>query len=74
MQHDHSLSMATTVSGMAGGLTRALSEEMTLSAISLHGVIDVSFYAVISASVGYGVKLAWDGLWQRVHDRNKRDQ
>ena len=60
MQHDHSLSLATTASGMVGGVGRAIAEQHSLSSISLHGVIDVAFYAVVSASVGYCVKVAWD--------------
>jgi hypothetical protein len=64
MQHDHSLSIATTASGMVGGVSRALAEQQTLSSISLHGIVDVAFYAVVSASVGYCVKVAWDSLYQ----------
>ncbi|HCS20161.1 MAG TPA: hypothetical protein DIW47_06300 [Bacteroidetes bacterium] len=60
MQHDHSLSIATTVSGMAGGVIRAISEQLAASTISLAGVIDVAFYAVVSASVGYCAKVLLD--------------
>lgn len=64
MQLDHSLSIATTASGMVGGVSRALAEQQPLSSISLHEVVDVAFYAVVSASVGYCVKVAWDSLHQ----------
>jgi hypothetical protein len=64
MQHDNSLSIATTASGMVGGVSRALAEQQTLSSISLHGVVDVAFYAVVSASVGYCVKVALDSFYQ----------
>jgi hypothetical protein len=64
MQHDNSLSIATTASGMVGGVSRALAEQQTLLSISLHGVVDVAFYAVVSASVGYCVKVALDSLYQ----------
>lgn len=66
MQHDHSLSLATTASGMVGGVGRAIAEQHSLTSISLHGVIDVAFYAVVSASVGYCVKVAW-GLCHQSH-------
>jgi hypothetical protein len=69
MQHDHSLSIATTASGMVGGVSRALAEQQTLSSISFHGVVDVAFYAVVSASVGYCVKVAWDILYQHYKQR-----
>ena len=51
MQHDHSLSLATTASGMVGGVGRAIAEQHSLSSISLHGVIDVAFYAVVSCAL-----------------------
>jgi hypothetical protein len=63
--HDHSLALATATSGMIGGVTRAVAEEMTLSTISLQGFLDVVFYATVSASVGYGVKQLWDRLVAR---------
>ena len=63
--HDHSLALATATSGMIGGVTRAVTEEMTLSTISLQGFFDVVFYATVSASVGYGVKRLWDSLVAR---------
>jgi hypothetical protein len=74
MQHDHSLSLATTASGMVGGVGRAIAEQHALSSISLHGVIDVAFYAVVSASVGYCVKVAWDTLFKRYRNRNSKGQ
>jgi hypothetical protein len=72
MQHDHSLSLATTA--MVGGVGRAIAEQHSLSSISLHGVIDVAFYAVVSASVGYCVKVAWDTLFKRYRNRNTKGQ
>jgi len=65
MQHDHSLSFATTASGMLGGLSRALSEQFSNTTITFPGVIDVAAYAVVSASVGYCVKVAMDLIYQR---------
>jgi len=74
MQHDHSLSLATTASGMVGGVSRAIAEQHSLTSISLPGVIDVAFYAVVSASVGYCVKVAWDTLFKRYRNRNTKGQ
>lgn len=70
MQHDYSLSLATTVSGMVGGVARVLSEPDSLSSVSLTGVVDVAFYAVVSASVGYCVKVVWDYFFQRFRNHN----
>jgi len=72
MQHNPNLSLATTASGMVGGVSRAMTEQLTLSSISLHGVVDVAFYAVVSASVGYCVKVAWDYLFQHYRKRNSQ--
>ena len=71
MQHDHSLSFTTTVSGMLGGLSRAMSDQAALSNISFPGMIDVATYAVISASVGYCVKVAMDFIHKQILKRRK---
>ena len=71
MPHDHNLSFTTTASGVVGGVTKAMSEQMTLSSISLQGITDVAFYAVISASVGYCVKVTWDVIFKKF--RNPKD-
>ncbi|MEY3050264.1 MAG: hypothetical protein RLY31_49, partial [Bacteroidota bacterium] len=60
--------------GMVGGVGRAIAEQHSLSSISLNGVIDVAFYAVVSASVGYCVKVAWDTLFKRYRNRNTKGQ
>lgn len=65
MQHSHSLSFATTASGMLGGLSRAMSEQISLTTITFPGVIDVAVYAVVSASVGYCVKVTMDLISER---------
>jgi hypothetical protein len=59
---------------MVGGVGRAIAEQHSLSSISLHGVVDVAFYAVVSASVGYCVKVAWDYLFHRFRNRNSDSQ
>lgn len=69
MQHDNSLFFATTASGMLGGLSRAISEQVSLSTISFPGIIDVAAYAVVSASVGYCVKVTMDVVHQWVRNR-----
>jgi len=60
MPYNPSLSLATTASGMLGGVSRAVTEQVPLSSITLSSVIDVIVYAVVSASVGYCVKMALD--------------
>ena len=53
-------SLVATTSGICGGVGKAISAKFILSNITLIGVIDVAFYAAISAMVGYGVKKAID--------------
>ncbi len=72
MQHNLGLSITTTTAGMVGGVSKAVSEHLTLASISLTAMVDVAFYALISASVGYGVKLAFDGLRQRWMAKNRK--
>jgi hypothetical protein len=72
MQHDYSLSIATTASAVVGGVTRALSEQMSSSTISVHGILDLAAYAVVSASVGYCVKLTLDLIYQKFRNRKTK--
>jgi hypothetical protein len=65
MQGNIGLSIATTTSGMIGGVTKAVSANLTVLSISFQGIIDVAFYALVSASVGYGVKVGFDRLVKR---------
>lgn len=69
MQHNPGLSIVATTSGLLGGVSRALTEQISTSSISLSGVVDVAFYAVVSASVGYCVKIALDGAYQKLKSR-----
>jgi len=69
MPHDHSLSFTTTASAMVGGVSRAVSEQVSLTSITFPGVIDVAAYAVVSASVGYCVKVSLDLLHRKIRGR-----
>jgi len=53
-------SLVATTSGICGGVGKAISAKLILANISFTGMIDVAFYAAISAMVGYGVKKAID--------------
>jgi predicted CDP-diglyceride synthetase/phosphatidate cytidylyltransferase len=72
MQSNLSLSITTTASGMLGGVSKAISEKLTLCAITTQGVIDVAFYALISASVGYLVKVSFDSLKKSINSKKKQ--
>jgi hypothetical protein len=66
MPNHISLSLATTASGILGGVSRAVTEQVPLSTITLTGVVDVAAYAVVSASVGYCVKVVMDMAHKRI--------
>jgi hypothetical protein len=71
MPHEsHGLSLATTASGLVGGLFKAVTDHASATTVTVAGAIDVAFYAIVSASVGYGVKLTLDRLVAR--KRQKR--
>ena len=72
MQTSPGLSIVATTSGVVGGVSRALSEKLSVTSISLHGVVDVAFYAVISASVGYCVKVSLDGAYKAYKNRKSK--
>ena len=55
-------SLITTSSGIIGGVTKAVTSGFILCNISLQQVIDVAFYAAISAITGYSIKLGFDEI------------
>jgi hypothetical protein len=55
-------SLVATTSGICGGMGKAISAKLILANITFTGIIDVAFYAAISAMVGYGVKKAIDRI------------
>jgi hypothetical protein len=55
-------SIITTVSGICGGVGKAISSKPILLDITLSGTFEVALYAAVSAVVGYGVKLLIDRI------------
>ena len=55
-------SIITTSSGVIGGVAKAINSGFILCHISLPQVIDVAFYAALSAFIGYSIKLGFDEL------------
>ncbi len=70
MPQNHLNSIITTTSGVCGGLSKALTSHLILYNITLQGIIEVAFYAAISALVGYGVKKSIDHF-SKFFNRNK---
>lgn len=59
-------SLITTAAGIAGGVGKVLfSNQIILTEISWRGTLEVTFYAAISAIVGYAVKVGIDKIKRR---------
>ena len=65
MSSNHENSLIVTTSGLCGGLSKAIASNLVLTNITFQGIIEVAFYAAISALVGYGVKKGVDSLVNR---------
>jgi hypothetical protein len=60
MSQNIETSIITTVSGICGGVGKAITSKPILLDITLSGTFEVALYAAVSALVGYGVKLCID--------------
>jgi len=63
-------SIIATSSGMIGGVTKAVSSGFTYSDFAVPQIAEVSFYAAVSAIVGYLVKLSIDQLIKKIKKLN----
>lgn len=54
--------LLTTISGVIGGITKAILSGFAFLSISLSNLLEIAVYAFVSATVGYGVKLFYDYL------------
>lgn len=59
----------TTVSGMIGGIVKAVSVKPVMMAITFGSLANVMVYAAASAGVGYGVKKVLDKLSAKISDK-----
>jgi len=71
MHHYSHTTIITTLSGIIGGLGKAATYPTMLANITLHGIVNVAFYAGISAAAGYVVKCGLDYLSRRIHHKNR---
>ena len=65
-------SLITTLSGLVGGLGKAITYKPILASISLTGVTTVAAYAAVSATVGYMVKCGMDHFSSVLQSRKSR--
>ena len=62
-------SVVTTSSGIIGGVAKAVNSGFTMCSISIPHVLDVAFYAAISAIIGYSIKLGFDEIRNTIKKR-----
>jgi len=74
MQHHTHTALFTTVSGVVGGVGKAISAKPLLLAITLSGLTTVIIYAAASAVAGYVVKKVLDTIWEHISKKRKQNQ
>jgi hypothetical protein len=67
MQHHTHTALFTTVSGVVGGVGKAISAKPLLLAITLPGITTVIIYATASAAAGYVVKKIMDAASRKLN-------
>ncbi len=67
MQHHTHTALFTTVSGVVGGVGKAISAKPLLLAITLPGLTTVIIYATASAVAGYVVKKVLDAASRKLN-------
>jgi hypothetical protein len=67
MQHHTHTALFTTVSGVVGGVGKAISAKPLLLAITLPGLSTVIIYAAASAAAGYVVKRILDAASKKLN-------
>lgn len=67
MPHHTHTSIFTTVSGVVGGVGKAVTAKPLLMAITLPGLTTVVLYAAASAAAGYVVKKALDNIFAKLN-------
>lgn len=71
MHTTHDTGLFTTLSGMLGGLFKAVSGGPLLAAVTLGSISGVVLYAAASAAVGYVVKRVLDRIIDRFSKNSK---
>jgi len=74
----HYTSLFTTISGLIGGLGKAITYKPGKASITVTGITTVVTYAALSATVGYVVKYGMDRVAIRLRrysleDKNKKE-
>jgi len=67
-------SIISTISGLFGGMTKAISSGFILCRISFPHIIEIAIYASVSALVGYLVKVCIDYLKSLMFKPKNSDQ
>ena len=74
MNHPQDTGAFTTVSGMIGGVVKAVSVKPVMMAITFGSLTNVMIYAAASAGIGYIVKKALDKISERINAKCNQNQ
>ena len=74
MSQTYNTGAFTTMSGMIGGVVKAVSVKPVLAVITFGYLSNVMIYAAASAGVGYVVKKVLDTIWERINKKRKQNQ
>ena len=74
MNQPHDTGAFTTVSGMIGGMVKAISVKPVMMAITFGSLANVMIYAAASAGIGYIVKKALDKISERINSKFNQNQ
>jgi hypothetical protein len=66
--------LITTSSATVGGLAKAFVLGFAQPTVTFPQILEVSIYAAISATIGYGVKMIFDLLKERIQSRKTKTQ
>ena len=66
--------LITTSSATVGGLTKAFVLGFAQPTVTFPQILEVSIYAAISATIGFGVKMIFDLLKDRIQNRKAKTQ
>lgn len=71
MSQNHENSLIVTISSVCGGVGKTITSHFLLANITFQGILEVAFYAGISALVGYGVKVSIDKI-RKLYNRKRQ--
>lgn len=64
-------SVPVITSGLCGGMSKIITTQIPIAAITFQNIFDVALYAVLSAIIGYGVNKGIDTIAEKIQHPKK---